>query len=148
MFLKLRKKRIELREGSEHYDKDFEITKLKIMFIIVDRGQGDYFIKEFEKQGVAASFKLYGTGTATKDIYELLGIGETKKDIVLSVVKVNDIEKLKEIVQERFAINKKFKGVSFCAEINSVAGVLVYKYLANVRENKRRNDDGRKQKEL
>ena len=71
-----------------------------------------------------------------------------KEDIVLSVVKVSDIEKLKEIVQERFAINKKYKGVSFCAEINSVAGVLVYKYLANVRENKRRNGDGRKQKEL
>ena len=35
-----------------------------------------------------------------------------------------------------------------CMDIDSVAGVLVYKYLANVRENKRRNDNGRKQKEL
>lgn len=66
----------------------------------------------------------------------------------MSLVKTDEIEPLKEIVKSRFEANKKFKGISFCMDIDSVAGVLVYKYLANVRENKRRNDNGRKQKEL
>ena len=148
MLFKKKKKEIEVKEGSANYDKDYEIAKLKIMVIIVNRGQGDYFVRAFEKKKVAATFKIFGTGTATKEIYEILGIGETKKDIVMSLVKTDEIEPLKEIVKSRFEANKKFKGISFCIDIDSVAGVLVYKYLANVRENKRRNDNGRKQKEL
>ena len=148
MFFNKKKEEIEVKEGSANYDKDYEIAKLKIMVIIIDRGQGDFFVREFEKKKVAASFKVFGTGTATKEIYEILGIGETKKDIVLSLVKESDIEELKKIVSTRFYANKKYKGISFCVDIDSVAGVLVYKYLANIRENKRRNDNGRKQKEL
>ena len=148
MIFKRKKKIEEIREGSATFDKDYEITKLKIMVIIVERNQGDYFIKEFEKKGVAASFSIYGTGTATKEIYDILGVGDTKKDIVLSLVRVDKIEELKSVIIERFQQNKKYKGISFCVDIDSVAGVLVYKYLANQRVNKRRNDNGNKQKEL
>ena len=148
MFFKKIKEIQQRKEGSAHYDKDYEVTKLKVMVIIVDRGQGDYFTRTFEKNGVSASFNIYGTGTATKEIYDILGIGETKKDIVLSLVKITDLDNLKKIVEDRFALNKKYKGISFCMDIDSVAGVLVYKYLANVRESKRRDNDGSKSKEL
>ena len=148
MWFKKKKEKVEIKEGSATYDKDYEVKKLKVMVIIVDRGQGDYFVRAFEKNKVGASFNVYGTGTATKEIYDILGIGETKKDIVLSLIKQDDIEVLKNIVKERFAANKKYKGISFCMDIDSVAGVLVYKYLANVRENKRRGDNGKRQKEL
>lgn len=148
MFFKKKRQIEEVKVGSKNYDKEFETTKLKIIVVIVDRGQGDYFVKSFEKNGVAMSINVYGTGTATKEIYDILGVGETKKDIVISLVKITDIEKLSQIVSTRFAMAKKYKGISFCADIDSVAGVLVYKYLANIRENKRRDNNGRKQKEL
>lgn len=148
MFFKKKKEKIEVKVGSANYDKDYEVSKLKIMVIIVDRGQGDYFVHAFEKNKAPASFKVYGTGTATKEIYDILGIGETKKDIVLSLIKQSDIESFKDIVKKRFEANKKYKGISFCMEIDSVAGVLVYKYLTNTRENVRRNDNDGKQKEL
>ena len=148
MFFKKKKEKIEVKVGSANYDKDYEVSKLKIMVIIVDRGQGDYFVHAFEKSKAPASFKVYGTGTATKEIYDILGIGETKKDIVLSLIKQSDIESFKDIVKKRFEANKKYKGISFCMEIDSVAGVLVYKYLTNTRENVRRNDNDGKQKEL
>lgn len=50
MLFKKKKKEIEVKEGSANYDKDYEIAKLKIMVIIVDRGQGDYFVRAFEKK--------------------------------------------------------------------------------------------------
>lgn len=141
-------KKVEVKEGSANYDQDFDIKKLKLMVIIVNRGQGDYFVKAFSKKLVGATFNVYGTGTATKEIYDILGFGETKKDIVLAIVKLDDLEKIKTIVSERFSAKKIYKGISFCMEIDSVAGVLLYKYLTNTREDTRRKDYGRNTKEL
>ena len=124
------------------YDKAFKTEKLKVMVTIVNKPQGDFFIKQFQENGVACSMLVAGSGTATKEIYEVLGIGEIKKDIVFSLVKESDLPKLKEIVMKRFSVSKKTKGVSFCIEMNSVAGVLIYKYLTNTRVNERKANYG------
>ena len=47
MFFKKKKEEIEVKEGSANYDKDYEIARLKIMVIIIDRGQGDFFVRVF-----------------------------------------------------------------------------------------------------
>lgn len=120
------------------YDQEFELKKLKVLCIIVNRHQGDYYINEFASREVGASFLVYGTGTATREIYDLLGIGETKKDIVLSLVKESDIPTLKEVIINRFKISKRAKGVAFFMDIDSIAGVLLYKYLTNTKENIKR----------
>ena len=67
------------------YDQEFKINKLKLFVVIVNRDQGDFFVKKFEEVGVGASFEIYGRGTATKEIYEILGVGVTKKDIIFRV---------------------------------------------------------------
>lgn len=137
--------RIESRNAQQNnvekkpYDREFEVKKLKVACVIVNRHQGDYFINQFDEINVGASFLTYGTGTATKEIYDILGVGETKKDIVLSLVKEDDVPKIKEIINKRFAVSKSAKGVAFFMDIDSIAGVLVYKYLTNTRENVRRS---------
>ena len=122
------------------YDEEFEIKKLKICCIIVNRHQGDYFINAFAEKKVGASFTVYGTGTATKEIYDILGVGETKKDIVLSVVKESDVPEIKEFIENRFNVSKKAKGIAFFMDVDSIAGVLLYKYFTNTRENVRRKN--------
>ncbi len=117
------------------YDKEFKIEKVKLFIIIVGRNQSDYFLNEFKKTEIACSFVVYGTGTATKDIYEVLGIGETKKDIIFALVKESDIEKLKEIIDYRFKASKAAKGVAFSIPFDSMAGVLMYRYLTNTKTN-------------
>ena len=129
-------KEAENKNLKKPYDQEFELKKLRI--IIVNRYQGDYFINEFAKREVGASFLVYGTGTATKEIYDILGIGETKKDIVLSLVKESDIPELKKLIETRFSVSKKAKGIAFFIDIDSIAGILIYKYLTNTKENLKR----------
>ncbi len=120
------------------YEDTFEIQKLKMLCIIVNRHQGDYFIGKLMENNVAAAFLVYGTGTATREIYDLLGVGDTKKDIVLSLVKESDVPTIKKMISDRFSISKKAKGIAFFMEVNSLAGVLMYKYFTNTKENIRR----------
>ena len=127
--------------SKKSYDQEFELKKLRVLCIIVNRYQGDYFINEFARREVGASFLVYGTGTATKEIYDILGIGETKKDIVLSLVKESDIPELKKLIEARFNVSKKAKGIAFFIGIDSIAGVLIYKYLTNTKENIKRKLD-------
>lgn len=133
-------KNLEKQVEKKTYDQQFELKKLKVLCIIVNRHQGDYYINEFASREVGASFLVFGTGTASKEIYDILGIGETKKDIVLSIVKESDIPSLKEIIVNRFRISKKAKGVAFFMDVDSIAGVLLYKYLTNTKENIKRKE--------
>ena len=117
------------------YEKEFKLEKLKLYVLIVGRNHSEYFINEFKKTDIACNFVVYGKGTATKDIYDLLGIGETKKDIIFSLVKESDIEKVKLIAEYRFKVSQAAKGVGFSIPFDSVAGVLMYRYLTNTKEN-------------
>lgn len=122
------------------YEDNFVIQKLKMLCIIVNRHQGDYFINKLMENNVGAAYLVYGTGTATREIYDLLGVGDTKKDIVLSLVKESDVPEIKNMISERFNVSKKAKGIAFFADVNSIAGVLMYKYFTNTRENIRREE--------
>ena len=141
MFFKKKKVKENIENKEENistlpYDQEFKISKLKLFVVIVNRDQGDFFVKKFEEVGVGASFEIYGRGTATKEIYDILGVGDTKKDIL----------KVKEIVSNRFNISKNAKGIAFSIAIDSLAGILIYKYLTNTRQNERRPSHGKPKK--
>lgn len=132
--------KVEQTTKPSNYEDNFVIQKLKMLCIIVDRHQGDYFINKLMENKVGAAFLVYGTGTATREIYDLLGVGDIKKDIVLSLVKESDVADIKKMISDRFSISKKAKGVAFFADVSSLAGVLLYKYFTNTKENIRRDD--------
>ena len=64
-------KETEKNISKKSYDQEFELKKLRVLCIIVNRYQGDYFINEFARREVGASFLVYGTGTVTKEIYDI-----------------------------------------------------------------------------
>lgn len=133
-------KKNEQNNQSSNYEDNFVIQKLKMLCIIVNRHQGDYYINKLMENKVGAAFLVYGTGTATREIYDLLGVGDTKKDIVLSLVKESDVPSIKQMISDRFNVSKKAKGVAFFADVNSLAGVLLYKFFTNTKENVRREE--------
>lgn len=114
------------------FEKRNEILPLKLMIVIVDHGQGEYFLNGFSELNVSCSLSLLGKGTAPKELYDVLGFG-SKKDIVIGIVKENELEKIKDFIKNRFNVSKKAKGVAFSIKINSIVGVLIYKFLTNTR---------------
>ncbi len=120
------------------YDKEFKIKKLKFLILIVNKYQGDYYVNKFFKLGVSACFMANGLGTATREIYNVLGVGETKKDVIFALIKEDLINDIKKIISEKFNVSKNAKGVAITLNVDSVMGVLLYRFLTDSKYNERK----------
>ena len=64
------------KQNTLDYSKEYEVSPLKLLVIIVNKYQGDYYLDLLiKKHNVAAAFLCKGHGTATRDIYDLLKMG-------------------------------------------------------------------------
>lgn len=113
--------------------------KLKVLITIVSREKTEFYLDILEGFDVNMQTVTYGKGTAPSDMLHYLGLNESKKAIIISIVKE---EKLKEIFaayEERCFKTKNGKGIAFTFPISSVIGVAVYQFLSNSIEG--RKDD-------
>lgn len=118
------------------YNRDYEVAPLKLLFVIVNKYQGDYFLDLLIKEyGVSAAFMCNGHGTATRDIYNYLNISENKKDVVISLVNEDKINDVLNSIQERFNVSKNAKGIAFTIKLDSIIGVLSYRFFADIKSN-------------
>ena len=143
--MKLFKKKIKVEEKPntnlpvESYDKTYETSPLKLLVIIVNRHQGEYYLDMILKKcGVSAGFLCNGKGTGTRDIYNLLNISENKKDVVLAVIREDKKSEIFKYINDRFNISKNAKGIAFTIKVNSVMGVLLYRFLSDTKQNIRK----------
>jgi hypothetical protein len=105
------------------------------MIVIVDRGKGDAIVRYLREQNVMCNFILPGHGTASQQWLNLLGMGEIKKDVVISVLDKNRIGGIFEGLGEHFGIRGAGHGVAFTVAINSIGGKRLLNYcLGNVEE--------------
>lgn len=103
--------------------------KLDIVFTIVSRGKGETVVETIREECVHSSAICHGHGTAPSAILELLGLGATEKDIVLSVVKNEKSENIIKKISEKMDFAKPGHGICFTVPIQSVAGIMAFKFL-------------------
>ncbi len=72
---------------------------------------------------------IYGRGTADSKIY--LGLVESDKADILSVVREDNVKAVLETLEEKFEKVKGGKGIAFTVGMNSIIGVSVYQFLSN-----------------
>ena len=65
---------------------DSAIKKLKLLFTVVDRQKGEFYLDVISQFGVNCQIAMAGLGTATSELVELLGL-EPHKAVILSVVR-------------------------------------------------------------
>ena len=119
-----------------------ELKQISVFVTIINRHQAQYFIKTYEECGASLSLVLYAYSMPPSDIVQILGIEETKKDIIFTVCRDEDIPKLKQIAADRFKISKAAKGIAFAIPIDSVSGIAVYKFLSDFNKEVRENGSG------
>ena len=130
-FGKKTKQNKELPSLDEIVDK-----KLSLFITIVGKGQAQPIICLFERGGSSAQFIQRGEGTASKEIYSILGVEDNDKDIVFSFISQDKIPDIKTELNAFFLANKKNRGIGFSIPLSSIIGVRVYQFLANTVEDK------------
>ena len=109
------------------------IKKLKVLFTIVDRNKGEFYMDVISQFEVNWQMQLQGKGTATSELVDLLGLN-IHKAVILSVVREDMTETIMNCLEDKFATIKKGKGIAFAVPLSSVIGVNLYQFLSNNRQ--------------
>ena len=103
---------------------DSAIKKLKLLFTVVDRPKGEFYLDVISQFDVNCQLAVSGLGTATSEIVELLGL-ESHKAVILSVVREDMVETILNTLEDKFATIRGDKGI--------VIGVNLYQFLSDNR---------------
>ena len=112
---------------------DSAIKKLKLLFTVVDRPKGEFYLDVISQFDVNCQLVMSGLGTAASEIVELLGL-EPHKAVILSVVREDMVDAVMNTLEDKFATIRNGKGVSFAIPLSSVIGVNLYRFLSDRRE--------------
>ena len=112
---------------------DSAIKKLKLLFTIVDRPKGEFYLDVISQFNVNCQMVMSGLGTATSELVELLGL-EPHKAVILSVVREDMVDTIMNTLEDKFATIRNGKGVSFAVPLSSVIGVNLYQFLSDNRQ--------------
>ncbi len=112
---------------------DSAIKKLKLLFTVVDRQKGEFYLDVISQFHVNCQMAMGGLGTATSEVVELLGL-EPHKAVILSVVRDDMVEQIMNTLEDKFATIRNGKGIAFAVPLSSVIGVNMYRFLSDRRE--------------
>ena len=111
---------------------DSAIKKLKLLFTIVDRPKGEFYMDVISQFDVNYQMVLGGLGTARSELVELLGL-EPHKAVVISVIREELTETVMQCLEDKFATIRGGKGIAFAVPLSSVIGVNAYRFLSDNR---------------
>ena len=109
------------------------IKKLKLLFTVVDRGKGEFYMDVISQFEVNCQMIMAGMGTAKSDLIDLLGLN-IHKAVILSVVREDQVEQIIHCLEDKFATIKNGKGIAFAVPMSSVIGVNLYQFFSNNRQ--------------
>ena len=109
---------------------DSAIKKLKLLFTVVDRPKGEFYLDVISQFHVNCQLALGGLGTATSEIVDLLGL-EPHKAVILSVVREDLVDTIMQTLEDKFATIRGGKGIAFAVPFSSVIGVNLYRFLSD-----------------
>lgn len=98
--------------------------QMRAVFSIVDYSKGDMIAEIYKKENVPVFFSTHGNGSADSSILELLGFGENKKSVMLSILDIARSERVFAAVEEKMNISKPGKGIMFSVPLTSATAFL------------------------
>ena len=108
------------------------IKKLKLLFTVVDRPKGEFYLDVISQLDVNCQWVMGGLGTAVSEVVELLGL-EPHKAVILSVVREDLMDTIMETLEDKFRTIRNGKGIAFAVPLSSVIGVNMYQFLSDNR---------------
>ena len=106
------------------------IKKLKLLFTVVDRNKGEFYLDVLSQYDVNFQTVVNGAGTARSEILDMLGLNNNKA-VVISVIREDMTDTIMKVLDEKFETIRNGKGVAFAVPLSSVIGVNIYRFLSN-----------------
>ena len=105
--------------------------KLKLLVTVVNREKAEFYTDFIQSFEVNFQTAMNARGTADKETLRLLGIGETDKTVIFSVIREDMCDKALSALEQKFKTIKNGKGIAYTIPMTGTIGVAIYRFLSN-----------------
>ena len=106
---------------------------LRLLVTVVNRNKAEFYIDLIQSFGVNMQFCCNASGTASSEILSLMGLEESGKSVIFSVIREDKVKKAMATLEEKFATIKNGKGIALTVPLSSVIGASIYQFLCDNR---------------
>ena len=106
--------------------------KLQLLFTVVDRRKAEFYVDILQSFEVNMQITLSARGTAKTEMLELLGLAESDKSVIVSVIKEERAQEALATLEEKFKTIKNGKGIAYTVPMTETVGLAIYQFLANL----------------
>ena len=107
--------------------------KLEFLITVVQRKKASFYMDLIQSFDANMQVSIPAQGTADREILRCLGLTDTDKTAIFSVVREDQLEALTETLGQKFRSIKDGEGVAAAIPFTSMIGTLLFGFLSNDR---------------
>lgn len=108
-------------------------NKLELLVTIVNKKKAEFYTDLLQSFDVNMQVTAFGHGTADAKMLVYLGLTDSEKAVIFSVIQQNMLGNVMSMLEYKFKTIKDGKGIAFSVPLTSVIGTLIFRFLSNNR---------------
>lgn len=107
--------------------------KLKLLVTVVNRAKAEFYA-DYLQSGFQVNMQtiLAAEGTADSETLRLLGLADSSKCVIYSVIREDQAHAALQGLEEKFRTIKNGKGIACTIPLTGTVGVAIYRFLGNL----------------
>ena len=113
-------------------EKSLAPNRLQLLFTVVNRKKAEFYADFIQSFEVNMQLTLAARGTASAATLSMLGIPDSEKSVIISVIKEEKAKAALSALEDKFQTIKNGKGIAYTVPMTGTIGVAIYQFLANI----------------
>jgi hypothetical protein len=113
------------------YAKNLAPEKLELLIAIVNAPKVRFYTNLIQSSEANLYLSVPASGTSEKAIMNYLGLNQSNRNAIFSIVREDKVKDLLELLDENFSTIKDGGGIAVTVPLSSIIGTLVYGFLSN-----------------
>ncbi len=105
--------------------------KLKLLVTVVNRNKAEFFMDFLQSFEVNFQTTMAARGTAGAETMRLLGLTDSDKTVIFSVIREDRVNAALDGLHEKFKTIRNGKGIAYTIPMTGTIGVAIYQFLSN-----------------
>ena len=120
-----------MKPQSTSYNTPIAPRKLKLLVTVINREKAEFYMDFIQSFEVNFQTSMAAHGTASQETLRLLGLGESNKTVIFSVIREDMCDKALSSLEQKFKTIKNGKGIAYTIPMTGTIGVAIYQFLSN-----------------
>ena len=107
------------------------VKKLKLLVTIVNKNKAEFYVDYLQSFGANLQLLTRAQGTAGSEMLHYLGLEESEKTVLFSIVREDYAARALAGLEEKFKTIRGGKGIAYTVPLTGVIGAAIYQFLSN-----------------